>query len=344
MSSDPLFAISVAVLVAAVYLVVLRLIDPNEKEPLWALALMLFIGVISCAIVVASVDPEFRSLSIVGASLTAEVTKFVAIAIGLAALEGVARLRGWSEFNGVVDGVIYGAAAGLGYAVGVVLVRELSIGSSVKDLIDASGPFETLWTNAVFGLREGIFGAIIGAGFGAALSGRGGALRRGLPLAGLMVAFAAHVGYFEFSDGDSISGGDLRPIVALLLPVALIAILMIHALARERSAIAEELADEADSGTVTEDELRLLRSPGRRRAAYLRSITSGDVDGWFALRALHNRQVQLALVERRSRNESDPGRKQAIEAEVAKLRGSILEMKQSVAALSTAPTGEGGAT
>lgn len=343
MSSDPLFAISVAVLVAAIYLVVLRLIDPNEKEPLWALALVLFIGVISAAIVAASVDPEFRSLSLVGTSVTAEVTKFVAIAMGLAALEGISRLRGWSEFNGVVDGVIYGAAAGLGYAVGLVLVRELSFGGSVLDVLDTSSGFDTLWTNAVFGLREGVFGAIIGAGFGAALSGRGGALRIVLPLAGLVVAFGVHVGYFAFSDGDSISGNSFRPLVALLLPVALIAALMLMALARERSAIAEELADEAHSGTVTEDELRLLRSPGRRRAEYLRRITSGDVDGWLALRALHNRQVQLALVERRSRHESDPERKRAAELEVANLRNSILEMKRTVAAPAATPTSEGGA-
>jgi RsiW-degrading membrane proteinase PrsW (M82 family) len=341
--SDPLFAISVAVLVAAIYLVVLRLIDPNEKEPLWALALLLFIGAISAAIVTASVDEEFRSLSLVGTSLTAEVTKFVAIAIGLAALEGISRLRGWSEFNGIVDGVVYGAAAGLGYAVGLVLVRELSFGGSVLEIVSSGSSFDTLWTNAVFGLREGIFGAIIGAGFGAALTGRGGALRIGLPLAGLVVAFGVHVGYFAFSDGNSVSGDSFRPLVALLLPVALIAALMVMALARERNAIAEELADEAQSGTVTEDELVLLRSPGRRRAEYLRRIASGDLDGWIELRALHNRQVQLALTERRLRHESDPERRQEIKAEVARLRYSILEMRQTHAAPITAPTGEGGA-
>jgi protease PrsW len=343
MPGDPLFAISVAVLVAAIYLVVLRLIDPNEKEPLWALALVLFIGLVSAAIVSASVDEEFRSLSLVGTSLTAEVTKFAAIAIGLVALEGISRVRGWSEFNGIVDGVVYGAAAGLGYAVGLVLVRELSFGGSILDVVDTSSGFDTLWSNAVFGLREGVFGAIIGAGFGAALSGRGGALRLALPVVGLVVAFGVHVGYFAFSDGNSISGDSFRPLVALLLPVALIAALMLMALARERTAIAEELADEARSGTVTEEDLELLRSPGRRRAEYLRKLASGDLDGWLALRALHNRQVQLALVERRARHESDPERKRAADVEVANLRSSILEMKRTVAAPAATPTSEGGA-
>ena len=341
MTSDPLFAISVAVLVAAIYLVVLRLIDPNEKEPLWALTLVLSIGVLSSAIVVATVDADFRSLSLLGSSFTAELTKFAAIALGVAALEGVSRLRGWSEFNGVVDGVVYGAAAGLGYAVGLILVRELSFGGSVFDVVDNVSGWDTLWTNTVFGLREGIFGAIIGAGFGAALGARTPAARIGLPIAGLAVAFGLHVAYFEFSDGNSISGNSWRPLVALLLPIALIAAAMVVALGRERTAIVEELADEADSGTVTADELALLRSPGRRRAEYLRRIGHGDFDGWLDLRSIHNRQVQLALTERRARHETDSRRRQELEAEIARLRYSILDTKQGLATPDAVPASQG---
>src|SRR3954452_14895366 len=274
MSSDPLYAISVAVLVATVYLVVLRAIDPNEKEPLWALALLLFAGAVCAAVAVAGVDPGFRTLSVLGVAVTAKLAKFVAIGLGIAALEGIGRLRGWSEFNGIVDGVVYGAAAGLGYAVGAVLVRELSSAVGVFDLADAAGPLDTLWTNVVFGLREGIFGAIIGAGFAVALTGGGGPLRLGVPLAALVAAIAVHIGYIELADGNTVSGDGVRPLIALVLPVALIAVLMVQALRRERIAIAEELADEAAGGAVTDEELGLLRSPSRRRAAYLRRVGS----------------------------------------------------------------------
>src|SRR5438093_888081 len=50
MPVDPGFALSLAVLVAAIYLVVLRLIDVNEREPLWGLALALLVGAVGAAV------------------------------------------------------------------------------------------------------------------------------------------------------------------------------------------------------------------------------------------------------------------------------------------------------
>ena len=325
-ASDPLFAISLAIVVAVVYLVVLRAIDLNEREPLWALVLALGLGAIAAAIAAAVVDPGFRVLDTFGEALTAETGKLVALVLALGALEGISRLRGWSELNGPVDGLVYGAAVGLGWAVGEAFHRELLAGAALAGADDASS-LTLLWTTALDGLSEGLFGAIIGAGFGAALAARSGVSRALLPLVAFGAALLVHMGYELLATGDSLSGSFTRTLVAALIPLALVVFLAVSGLVRERRAISGELADEAAAGVVTEEDLARLRSPGARRAYSGARLMKGDLDGWLAARALHNRQVQLALTERRARGESDAGRRAALDAEAAHLRASILDLK-----------------
>lgn len=44
------YALSLAVVVAAIYLAVVRFMDVNEKEPLWSVGLLFVLGAISAAI------------------------------------------------------------------------------------------------------------------------------------------------------------------------------------------------------------------------------------------------------------------------------------------------------
>jgi hypothetical protein len=82
-------------------------------------------------------------------------------------LGAVARWRGWSEVNGLLDGVVYGAAAGLGTATGAAFTLELLVGASPVGRSPSGGA--TLAGVTLSGLAQGLFGAIIGAGFGAAV-------------------------------------------------------------------------------------------------------------------------------------------------------------------------------
>jgi protease PrsW len=324
--SDPLFALSLAVVVAVVYLVVLRLVDLNEREPLWALVLALGLGAVAAAIAAAVVDPGFRVLDTFGEAFTAEAGKLVALVLAVGALEGISRLRGWSELNGPVDGLVYGAAVGLGWAVGETFHRELLVeGASAIDA--TASTFTLVWTAALGGLSHGLFGAIIGAGFGVALSARHAVTRLLAPLVAFGAALLAHLGYELLATGDSLSGSFGRTLASALLPLALVAALMVFGLLRERRAIADELADEAAGGVVSAEDLERLRSPGARRAFALSRLAKGDLDGWLSARALHNRQVQLALTERRARAEQDAGRRAGLDAEAGHLRRSILELK-----------------
>lgn len=339
------YALSLALIVAIIYLALVRFMDLNEKEPLWAIGAMFLLGAVAAAVLPLLVGYAVLELNPLWEAVTEEFAKFIAFFLGVVMFAAVARSRGWSEISGLMDGIVYGTALGFGFATGEAFVRELAFGGALGGAIEA-GPLAMLWTTALVGLSDGLFGAIVGAGFGAAAGVRPIAKEIGYPAAGLVGAILAHVAYTLLAEGDALGGtaGLVRAWVALVIPVLLVVAIMVVALVRERRAIREELTDERESGTVTEDELAVLSNFGIRRSRYTRALLGGDFDGWLAMREIHNRQVQLALAKNRATRESDPERRAAAEAEAQRLRAAVLEMKRRAEIAHRSPgSGEAGA-
>ena len=149
--ADPTFALALAVVLAAVYLLVLRAVDANEKEPVWALGVLLLAGALAGALLPLVAGGDEAALGRPEGALVVEPARFAAIALGLVAVEAISRLRGWSELNGLLDGLLYGAAAGLGVATGEAFVRELSTPAAIEALTGGLGPLDTLWRSALAG-------------------------------------------------------------------------------------------------------------------------------------------------------------------------------------------------
>lgn len=341
-STGGAYALTLAIIIAVIYLSVVRFMDLNEKEPLWAMGMIFFLGAITAAILPLLVTSQVLELNAFWGPVAEELAKFVALALGMVALGAAARSRGWSEISDVMDGIVYGTALGFGYATGAIFVRELTFGGTFVTI----GPFGTLWSNALLGLSDGLFGAIVGAGFGAAVVARSTPLRVAYPIAGLVGAILAHVVYRILAEGNALGGSSAlaRTWIALLIPIVFVAAVVITSLVGERRAIQEQLASESESGAVTEDELAVLQSFARRRGLYTRALLSMDFDRWLALRELHNRQVQLALAKRRESRESDPEHRAHVAAEVQHLRASVLAMKHQPESSSSArPSGPGAA-
>jgi hypothetical protein len=147
-----------------------------------------------------------------------------------------------------------------------------------------------------------------------------------LPVIGLFSALLAHVGYLVLGRGNALSGteGLVRAWAALLLPVVVIAVVIFWALARERRAIRTQLADEVNAGTVTSDDLALLGNAVRRELAYMKLRLGFKLGALSSLKALHNRQVQLAFTKDQAARESDPERRSRLDAEIGKLRSAIV--------------------
>jgi hypothetical protein len=312
---------------AVIYLLAVRLIDFNEKEPLWAVLLFFALGGGAAVVLHASTSSVFLEIGVAGV-LVKELVRFLAIGAGVAALVAVGRSRGYLEINGLLDGVVYGSAGGLGFAIGAVFARDMLDRTTVSIV----QPSVLGWGQvALVGSSDGVYGAFMGIGFAAAISLPSQVARALAPLCGYASAAVAHVSYEVVAHGDTIGdAGMMRRWLATLLPLLIVAVVMILALGRERRAIADELSSEAVTGAVSADELALLKSGVRRELSYLKVLVRGQLGQWSALHGLHNRQVQLALAKQRAMGEKDEQRRAGVAEEIARLRSAVLDIKRAL--------------
>ncbi|MCC6423126.1 MAG: PrsW family intramembrane metalloprotease [Phycisphaerales bacterium] len=324
-------ALWVAVIVAIIYLILVRLADMNEKEPLWAVAVVFLFGFVGAIVLMFAVDSITLEFNLWASAIWEELVRFLALFAGMLALGAFAQSRGWSEMGGMMDGIVYGATAGLGFAVGQSFVHDVMMPPHAGPLAVVMAPsFGTLiWTTALKGLADGLFGAIMGAFFGAAAYRRSAFARMILPVIGLAVAIAAHYGYRKLAYGNALGGstGMIQLWIALLIPLAFIVALIIYSMSWERHAIREELVGEAAGGTVTSDELAVLGGAAARKSRYVGMLLSGRYREYVASRALANWQVELAMTKRRLNREQDARRRQVLETEVSRIRETILRAK-----------------
>jgi len=337
----PAFAstITTTVLVVVVYFWVVRLIDMNEKEPLWAMALLFALGSGAAVVLPWLAPADVLALSVVPAAALKELARFLAIGAGIYAITVYGRIRGWQEFNGTMDGIVYGACAGLGFAVATELRAELIFGA--VPLPGASvGLLAGFVRIALFGMADGVLGALIGAGIGASTDARSPVARALFPVAAVAAAVAAHVGFVTLAHGDALGGtaGLVRSYAAMALPVIALAIVIIVALRAERAAIRRQLPAEADTGVVTPDDLALLLDGVARTKAYWQELVRGRLTRWANLRELHNRQVQLALIKDKAARLALPSSPPDLDRDVERLRHNVLECKRRLA---TGPSKKG---
>ena len=328
------------VLMVVCYLIIVRLVDMNEKEPLWAMAAFFVLGAaVSVAVVQAVGTPTLDLRPLVGA-LIKEAARFGAIAVGVGGLLLYGRKQGWDEFNGLLDGIVYGATVGLGFATARQVMNQLVIGGFALPGEEA-GMLAGFHKVFLTGLAEGIFGAIIGAGIGAAVESRSQPLRVIWTALGLAVAVIANWGYVALGKGNALGGsqGMVRAQISLALPVIIVVSVVIIALLSERKAIRQHLESEQEAGVVTAADLRLLQSVLAREATYFKTLLSGQLGRWLRLKSLHNRQVQLAFTKQNAAGITDPKKKGRLEEEVGNLRKAIVGQQKALGNTGT-PSGQ----
>ena len=195
---------------ALVYLVVVRLVDLYEKEPLWAVGMLFILGALGACVLGLGVNMAVLELRVVPAVLAKELARFIAIAAGVGVLSAVAARRGWSEIDGLMDGVVYGAAGGLGFATGDVLIHDVVLGSlsSLGELGSWGLSLRGAGSVALIGLSDGVFGALMGIGFAAAVHARAPLQRFLFPLCGYLAAVLAHASYEILGRGNALGGSE----------------------------------------------------------------------------------------------------------------------------------------
>jgi RsiW-degrading membrane proteinase PrsW (M82 family) len=290
-----------AIVPAMVYgLIVLRL-DRYEPEPPRMLAAAFGWGAVGAVIfsllaqIVAAplLGTDFAA-TVVGAPLTEETFKGVALLVMLAAFR--------RELDNTLDGLIYGALIGLGFAMtenilyfGAAYAESGAVGLGVLFLARAviGG-----WGHAVY---TGITGAAVGWARGRY---RQGFLRFVVPVLGWMLAVALHAAW----NGGAyllpeVVGDDVNIFVAVAILAGLVVLpglLLLGTVARishgkQLRVLCEQLLAEVETGALTRAEYDAITDDRRRRAALREAALIGGRDRMRQQRLFFETAAELAF-------------------------------------------------
>lgn len=224
------------------------------------------------------------------AALTAPVVEEIYKYLGLVVLYLIARL----EFDDLIDGFVYGALIGLGFAVVEdVFYFMFNFGGDIPAVIN--GFYIRVIASGLYG--HVTFTGIAGIGFAYFVTHRlDASLAKRLFVAGglLLLAMAAHFVW------NSPFLYDLTPILYGLfkgLPflVGLIVLLYL-ARRRENADLSAVLASEVGHAGLLAPEMATLRTRGTRRAAAKQVGAAAGPDAQRVFKQLQKEQIRLALV------------------------------------------------
>ena len=251
-----------------------------------------------------------------------EAAKGLALAIVFLGSAGVGRRRGWYEFQGVTDGLVYGAAVGLGFAFG----ENLYYLAELSDSLAGSARWTSLGARRrprPGALGHALYAAVFGAALGATVWVRGPAAKAAVAFGGFLAATGSRRpqrrrrgppgapsrlgGRRRVAHDRRRPAGGRRPpgrrrglalrrasVVEAGLVAACVAAGGRLALG-ERRALRRHLAAEAAAGTITAEEAAAIPAFRRRWARYARLLRDRDVAGYRRRRRLDGAIVELGL-------------------------------------------------
>jgi len=314
-----------------------RHLDRNRKEP-WRIVLVAAAwgAVVATSLVIwAETVWEYWAFRILvpgpglDASTAFSAGLFEELAKGLAVLLLFLVMR--NEFNGVVDGIVYGAAVGLGFN----FMETIGYMTYLDSLFGPAAAGFQWYHRQVLDLFFGhaAYTALIGAGLGIA---------RQLPerrqqvtaiVCGWLGAIAGHFGWDAWLTFFPLGAG-LQTLVQVHLRVLLmngpvviaVVVLLLLGLRIESRALLRQLKAEADTGlgAVLPAEVQVLARPLRRFSYRLQALRSGP-SAYLRVGRLQRAQLQLVLEgARRERLEGAPDFG-------SELRAGILELRRRAA-------------
>ncbi len=276
-----LLSLAAAFIPAAIYTAIILSTDRYEREP-WstvlgafgwgALVATLFAGIFN-SLSAALLGQLFAST--IGAPLVEETLKGVAL-LGLLVM-----FR--SEFDNMLDGLIYGALIGMGFE---LTEDVLYLGGAYMERGLAGLGEEWLLRPVLTGAAHALFTGTTGAAVGWARGRHGvGVLRFVVPVLGWALAVFQH---FLWNTGGVVLAASLGrnfpsparlglQTLALLVPAILLLYIVSRvARAREARIIHEQLAGEVTGGVITAGEHALLSDNAARRRALAEAERRGS--------------------------------------------------------------------
>ena len=245
-----------------------------------------------------------------------------------------------NEFDDVVDGIVYGAAVGLGFN----FLESVSYMTNLYSIYSPEG-------NGVFaaGIQwygRQVLGLFLGHATYTAYIGAGVGIARQLPMlrqkvlaiiAGFVVAIAAHFAWDAWATFFPIEN-DLFGIVEVHLRALIvngpfaagIVALLLFGIRYEGQNLLDQMRKEAATGrgAILPEEVRILASPLLRLRTRLRALGRAGIAGYVRVSRLQTAQLDLAMERwHRERRELDT----PLEAE-QQLRDRVIQLRHWVAA------------
>jgi RsiW-degrading membrane proteinase PrsW (M82 family) len=301
-------------------------LDLFEREP----AVLIAAAVIWGAIVATSLAAQANSawLSVLGKVAAPDFTAEWGKAIVGPGVEETLKLMGVvilyllasSEFDGPMDGFVYGAMVGLGFTVVEDVSYFINAVASAPGAVDQSGPvFDTFIIRVVGGGLYGhvLFTGLTGLGFAYLVTRRAASSLKRVGAAACIVAgVAAHVVWnspwmeslLRTSDGSNpstlqwIEYGSVKGLPFLLL----LGVLVIFATRSEENNFRAIVAGEPDLDVINESEIRSLRSLLARRSARMAAKRDRGPAGARLTGQLQSAQIEYAMVRSRAQGLGDP--------------------------------------
>ena len=325
-------------------LFVMRRLDRNEKEP-WRLVLVAAAwgAIVATSMVIWAESlwgtiaertlvpgPGLDASNAFSAGLLEELAKGAAVLLLFLVMR--------NEFDDVVDGIVYGAAVGLGFNFleSIAYMTNLYAIFSPEGVGGVAAGFQW-YSRQVLGLFFGhaTYTALIGAGIGIArqLTNR---RQKVIAIAsGFLIAIAAHFSWdawLAFFPIESSALGlaeiHLRTLIMTGPFTAAVIALLMSGLQFEGKALAEQFRKEAaeGAGAILPSEVPILTSPWQRLTQRMHALSKGGLRAYLALARLQTAQLDLAMERwHRERQEID----MPLEAE-RELRQRVIELRRSV--------------
>lgn len=204
-----------------------------------------------------------------------------------------------SEMHGLLDGIIYGALVGIGFAfvedilyyLQSLQAGQLGVTFLVRGLI---GPF-----------AHPLFTAATGIGIGIAVSTRRPAVRVLAPILGFLAAVVMH----GIWNGSTFWGaqGFLLAYGAIILPLLVVVLAVaIWARSREGTMLASALQEIAQMGWLRPEEIRWIARLSDRMSARAYAKRIGGKPAAAALRAYQQTMTEAAFLHHRAVNGTAP--------------------------------------
>jgi RsiW-degrading membrane proteinase PrsW (M82 family) len=309
-----ILAVSAAVVPSLIYIGVLYWVDRYEKEPKRLLATAFLWGAIPAVLMALAVE-LFFSLppDLIGPKALEAVRLGLIAPLLQEALKGLVVLfiawRYRREFDNTLDGLIYGALAGFGFAM-------------TGNLLSYVGSF-LLWgfpglsgtaiiEGVVYGLDSALYSAVFGAGLGLGRLAQKRWQRWVFPVGGFVLAAAVHAlhGVLVYN----LLGLNAITVTSTLVGVILIVVVGVGSLKRQQQCLRAELKD------LPQEVYQVMVTPGARTRAQWRALRRDGIGGLRRARQLYQLCAEMAFKRMQARLRPDEAE---IVREAEALRGRV---------------------